>query len=149
MSLTFRFQPAFVAKILVPLLFGALVCSASAQGQTQQAPPPTGAAGAGGGVEASGPTFRPVRSVSGSKGSAEAGRFVMDDPRTLFYIPADKQVIVYFEWEGPTGKHNLEGYWKNPEGKVSAISDFKYESREKRFGAYWTLTLSDTMATGL
>jgi hypothetical protein len=73
----------------------------------------------------------------------------MEDPRTIFYLPADKQVIVYFEWEGPAGNHSFEGYWKNPEGKVSVISDFKFEAREKRFGAYWTLTLNETMETGL
>jgi S1-C subfamily serine protease len=112
-----------------------------------QTPPP--AAQSAGGVAASGPTFRVVRSVSGSKGSVSGGRFVMDDPRSIFYLPADKQVIVYFEWEGLTGPHDFEGYWKNPDGKISAISEFKYEAREKRFGGYWTLTLSETMETGL
>jgi trypsin-like peptidase len=58
-------------------------------------------------------------------------------------------VIVYFEWEGPTGTHHFEGYWKNPEGKISAISEFKFEAKDKRFGGYWTLALSETMETGL
>jgi Trypsin-like peptidase domain len=102
-----------------------------------------------GGVAAAEPQFRPIRSVSGTKGSPKNGQFVMEDPRTVFYLPEDKQVIVYFEWEGSLGPHHLEGYWKNPEGKVVVISDFNYESKQKRFGAYWTLTLSDAMAPGI
>jgi S1-C subfamily serine protease len=110
----------------------------------QQTPPP-----AAGGVQASGPTFRVVRSVSGSKGSTQGGRFIIDDPRTIFYLPQDKQVVIYFEWEGPTGPHKFEGYWKNPEGKTTVITDFSYEAKAKRFGGYWTLTLSEAMQTGI
>jgi hypothetical protein len=79
----------------------------------------------------------------------EGSRYIIQDPRTIFHLPEDRQVIVYFEWEGPTGMHNFEGYWKNPEGKVAAISDFKFESKEKRFGAFWTFLLSEQMPTGL
>ena len=121
-------------------------CFSLAASAAQQQPPPAPAAG---GVAASGPTFRVVRTVSGSKGSVDGGRFVMDDPRTIFYLPQDKQVIVYFEWEGPLGTHKFEGYWKNPEGKVSAISEFSFEAKDKRFGGYWSLALSETMATGV
>ena len=131
-------------SVLTALLAFLLLCAAGT-GDAQQAPP----APAAGGVGASGPTFKVVRSISGSKGTVQGNRYVMDDPRSIFYIPRDKQVIVYFEWEGPTGTHKFEGYWKNPEGKLSAISDFSYEAKDKRFGAYWTLTLSDTMVTGV
>jgi hypothetical protein len=113
-----------------------------AQAPPQQAPP-------AGGVQASGSKYRVLRSVSGSKGSQQAGRYVIEDPRTVFYIPADKQVIVYFEWEGPPGHHRFEGFWKNPDGKVSVISDFEYDSRERRFGGYWSLLLGETMQAGL
>ncbi|HYY72136.1 MAG TPA: hypothetical protein VE778_00950 [Candidatus Bathyarchaeia archaeon] len=67
-----------------------------------------------GGAQAEGPKFRLVRSVSGSKGTPQGGRFSMEDPRSVFYIPADRQVIVYMEWDGPIGKHHLEGFWRNP-----------------------------------
>ena len=123
-----------------------LLCSCPATiGAAQQpaSPPPAG------GVQAGGSAYHVVRSVSGSRGSVQGGRYIMEDPRTIFYIPEDKQVIVYFEWEGPTGPHKFEGYWKNPDGKIAAISDFSFEAKDKRFGGYWTLTLSDTMQPGM
>lgn len=101
-----------------------------------------------GGVAASGAQFRLIRSISGSKGSPQGGRFAMEDPRSVFYVPEDRQVIVYMEWDGPPGKHHIEGFWKNPEGKVSALSDFQYEAKQNRFGAYWTLALSESAQVG-
>jgi S1-C subfamily serine protease len=58
-------------------------------------------------------------------------------------------VTVYFEWDGPVGRHQFEALWKNPEGKVVAISEFKYEATQKRFGGYWTLLLSESLPTGV
>jgi Trypsin-like peptidase domain len=100
-------------------------------------------------VHASGPAFHVVRSISGSKGSVQGDRFIMEDPRTIFYLPEDKQAIVYFEWDGPMGMHKLEGYWKTPEGKIAAVSEFSFEAHDKRFGGFWTLTLNETMQTGM
>jgi hypothetical protein len=102
-----------------------------------------------GGVAASEPRFKVIRAVSGSKGAAQGSQYIIEDPRTVFYVPDDKQVIVYFEWEGPLGPHRFEGLWKNPEGKVSVISDFSYSAEYKRFGGYWSLILSETMPTGI
>jgi len=90
-----------------------------------------------------------VRSISGSKGSEKNHTYVIEDPRTIFYLPEDKQIIVYFEWDGPLGLHHLEGLWKNPEGKVQVISDFDYESKQKRFAGFFTLTLSEAMEAGV
>jgi len=114
----------------------------------QSAPPqqPTPQAG---GVAASEPKFRAVRSVSGSRGAVHGNRYVIEDPRTVFHIPADKQVIVYFDWDGPVGNHRFEALWKNPEGRISVINDYTFEAKDKRFGGYFTLLLSDTMATGI
>lgn len=95
------------------------------------------------------PTFHLLRSVCGSKGSQKGDRFVMEDPRSVFYLPEDKQVMIYFEWEGPTGQHHFEGFWKDPEGKVVVLSDFSYEAKQKRFAGYWTLPLTDTMKPGM
>jgi S1-C subfamily serine protease len=130
-----------VALLLLATLLFALPARAASAQQPGQAP--------AGGVAASQPRFRVVRSVSGTKGVQEGSRYIIQDPRTIFRLPDDKQVIVYFEWEGPTGMHTFEGYWKNPEGKVAAISDFKFEAKEKRFGAFWTFLLSEQMPTGL
>ena len=113
----------------------------------QQAPPAQ--VPSGGGVAAAEPTYRVFRSVSGTKGSVKVDRYIIEDPRTVFYIPEDKQVIVYFEWDGPLGQHRFEAYWKNPEGRVAVISDFSYEAKQKRFAGYWTLMLSDTVPTGV
>lgn len=104
---------------------------------------------AAGGVPAGGQQFRLVRSISGSKGEQKGGRFVIEDPRSVFYLPEDTKIIVYFEWDGPAGKHHLEGIWKNPAGKVAVLSDFDYEAKEKRFAAFWTLTLAESMPTGM
>ncbi len=107
------------------------------------------APGQAGGATAGEPIFRLVRSISGSKGSQKNNQFVIEDPRTKFYLPEDKQVIVYFEWDGPLGQHHLEGYWKDPAGKVRSISDFTYEAKQKRFAGYWTLPLNDAMEPGV
>jgi len=101
-----------------------------------------------GGVQAEGPKFRLVRSVSGSKGTPQGGRFSMEDPRSVFYIPSDRQVIVYMEWDGPIGKHHLEGFWRNPPGKVTVMNDFDYEAKTTRFGAYWILALTEGADNG-
>jgi hypothetical protein len=86
--------------------------------------------------------------MSGSKGIQQSEHYVIEDPRSVFYVHDDKQVIVYFEWEGPPGTHHLEGFWKNPDGKVVTISDFQYNAQQRRFGAYWTLALADSAPTG-
>jgi S1-C subfamily serine protease len=104
---------------------------------------------AAGGVQPAAPKFRLMRSISGSKGAQQGGRYVIEDPRTVFYVSDDRQVIVYFEWEGPIGLHHFEGLWKNPEGKAVVISDFSYEAKEKRFAGYWTLALGETIPTGI
>ena len=99
--------------------------------------------------------FRLARSISGSKGHEQGGRFVVDDPRTVFKVPDDRQVLVYCEWEGGAGansvagQHEFEGQWKNPAGKLVAVSDFKLEVRERRCSGYFTLLLSETTEAGL
>ena len=94
------------------------------------------------------PLYRVVRSTSGSKGRVSGQTFIVEDPRTVFRVPDDRQVIVHFEWEGPAGVHRLEGLWRKPDGRVSTISDFEHTSRGGRFGAYWELALPTTAATG-
>jgi trypsin-like peptidase len=102
-----------------------------------------------GGVQAGEPKFRLVRSVSGSKGSLQAGQYVIEDPRDVFYVPGDTKITVYFEWEGPLGLHHLEGIWKNPEGKIVSLSDFDYESKQKRFGVYFSVPILESIPPGL
>ena len=115
----------------------------------QEQKPPDRPTSTGAGGRAADPSFRVVRSVSGTKILDQGGRFTVEDPRTVFYAPADKQVIVYFTWEGPTGPHRFEGLWKNPSGKVAMTSDFDYAPDQTRFGGYFKMLLGDTPATGV
>ncbi|HSB10248.1 MAG TPA: serine protease [Blastocatellia bacterium] len=101
------------------------------------------------GSQSSQSKFRLTRSISGSKGHEQGGRYVMDDPRIVFKVPDDRQVLVYCEWEGVPGLHEFEGHWKNPADKVVAVSDFKLEVRERRCAGFFTLLLSETSETGL
>ena len=126
-------------------LFGPLESFNCWQGQ-EPTPQVTGPSG---GVTGSEPKFRLLRAVAGTKGHEEEGRFVIEDPRTVFNTPSDQKVIVYFEWEGNLGTHHFEGFWKNPEGKIIVMSDFSYVAKQRRFGAYWTLTTSEGLLNGL
>jgi hypothetical protein len=93
--------------------------------------------------------FRLTRSTSGSKGHEQSGRYIIDDPRTVFKVPDDRQVLVYAEWECTAGQHEFEGHWKNPAGKLVAVSDFKLEVRGRTCSGFFTLLLSETSETGI
>jgi len=93
--------------------------------------------------------FRLTRSTSGSKGHEQSGRYIIDDPRTVFKVPDDRQVLVYAEWECTVGQHEFEGHWKNPAGKLVAVSDFKLEVRGRTCSGFFTLLLSETSESGV
>lgn len=127
-----------------------VLCTTNPSAAQQPSPAPQSAEKpSAGGVQPAEPRFRALRSVSGTQGEEQDGRYIVHDPRTIFHLPHDRQVIVYFEWEGPPGHHRFEGLWKNPEGKIAVISNFEYEAKQSRFAGYWTLLLSDTTPTGL
>ncbi len=119
---------------------------ASAQ---EQKPPTTEQQTTGGGARAAESSFRVVRSVSGTKILEQGGRYAVEDPRTVFHTPEDKQVIVYFTWEGPAGPHHFEGLWKKPDGRVAMTSEFDYKPDQPRFGGYFKMLLGDTPTTGV
>jgi Trypsin-like peptidase domain len=111
---------------------------------------PTGAeSGAAplGAVEA--PDLRVVKTVSGTRGVQKGSLYEIQDPRTVFSLPADRQVVVSFEWEGAPGRYHFEGWWKDPTGAVVLRAPIDYEAVSRRFGIYWTLALPETVATGL
>ena len=95
------------------------------------------------------PQFRVIRSQCGAKGHEVGNDFVVDDPRNVFTVPLDKQVVAFFEWEGPTGLHHFQGTWRSPDGKAISVSNFQYEARESHFRGYWTLTLPENPPAGL
>jgi hypothetical protein len=112
----------------------------------------TAIAQAGGAVAPHPSPYKLLRSVSGGKSErTSGGAFHISDPRSTFYLPEDTKVIVYMEWEGPSGKHTFEAYWRNPAGKTTVISDFAYETKpsEKRYGGYMELILNPEMQTGM
>ncbi len=102
----------------------------------------------GGGVAPSGPQVHLVRSVVGAKGEQRNGSFVMTEPRSVFYIPEDREVIVYFEWEGAKGNHHCEGTVKGPNGQFATMTSFDYNSTQARFAGYWKMPLSESTPVG-
>jgi len=102
-----------------------------------------------GGVQAAGPKVRMVRSVAGTKGETRGGSYVVSDPRTTFYVPDDRQVIVYFEWEAPKGTHHCEGTLKGPNGQLAVMSSFDYPATQTKFGGFWTIPLLENSSPGL
>lgn len=92
--------------------------------------------------------FHLVRATSGSRGSQEGQRFLIEDPRSVFHAGQDRQVLVLFEWRGPLGPHRCEATWKDPSGKAVLTSRSELVARGPRFGAYWGLSLPDAVATG-
>lgn len=102
-----------------------------------------------GGVSAAGPKVRMVRSVAGTKGETRGGNYVILDPRTTFYVPDDRQVIVYFEWEAPKGTHHCDGTVKGPNGQLAVMSSFDYPATQVRFGGFWTIPLLENSSPGL
>jgi len=135
-------KSAHKRNLFVPLLVVLLCQTANTQDQKPQQP-------LAGGAQAAEPRFRLVRSVSGSKVVDNGGRYAIDDPRSVFYVPGDKEIDVYFTWEGPAGTHHFEGLWKKPDGKVTMISDFDYTAEQTRFGGYFRMLLGETPATGM
>lgn len=129
----------------------AFACAAFAQAPSPQTPAKTAAQplvqSPGGGLAGS-PNFRVVRSISGADGEKQNGIFFVRDSRTVFHIPEDHTVVVYFEWEGPSGLHHFEGVWKGPGGKTISVSDYDYEATERRFGGHWDMALSEHTPLG-
>jgi hypothetical protein len=108
--------------------------------------PPAPAAAAAPGTESG---VRLIRSTSGSRGVQQGSRYVIEDPRSVFSAATDRQVVVYFEWEGAAGTRHCEGRWKDPSGNVVLTAPLDYQATSRRFGVYWTLTLPPNAAKGL
>ncbi len=92
--------------------------------------------------------FRLLRSTSGPSGVQRAGRYLVEDPRTAFSLEQDRQLVVHFEWEGPAGRHELRGTWRDPQGLMAQQSALALDAPQRRFGSFWTLLLAEHMAPG-
>lgn len=93
--------------------------------------------------------FRLISSVSGSKEVTNNSQEIIEDPRTVFHVPEDAQVVVVFELQGPTGSHHLEGHWRNPEGNVVSVGQVDMQTFSPRFFCYFSLSLPDSVTPGL
>jgi len=100
-----------------------------------QAPPP-------------GPAPALLRVAVGPSGQVRNGSYALDEERTRFDPAADKQVVVFFQWEGTPGTHRMTVQWKSPDGASSTTSPIEYVAKDRRFGAFWPMTVSATTAIG-
>ena len=91
--------------------------------------------------------FRLVSATSGTKETTQNEQYVIEDPRNVFHLPADKKVIVVLNWDGPTGLHHFEATWVDPSGKVVFIGDVDIQSPSSRFSCSWTLNITDPNST--
>lgn len=109
---------------------------------------PSASAQQAGGLSAGPSTLHLVRALVGAKGEARNGQFVMTEPRSTFYAPDDHEVIIYFEWEGPTGIHHCEGSVHGPGGELATMSSFDYTATQRRFAGFWKVPLSQGTPPG-
>ncbi len=101
--------------------------------QTQQGPSP----------------FRVVKVEMGSKGVQKGKKFAVEDLRTVFHFPADKQVVIQFVWDGPPGTHQFKGTWRDSLGRVENVSNFEYTTTLTQYTGYWVLEFPPNPAPGL
>src|ERR1700676_4098025 len=93
---------------------------------------------------------RMIRSLSGPSGKTIGPKFVLDEVRSRFIYPQDKNLVVYFEWLAPLGDHVLSAMWKGPDGRIQSLSpDIKVQTQTKELNAYWIFGLTPGMASGL
>lgn len=94
------------------------------------------------------PAVHVVRIASGPSGTETNGTFVLTEQRASFNRQSDREIVVHFEWDGVAGRHKLAAQWHGPDGTAISTSPIDYQARDRRFGAYWRLTISPTMALG-
>ena len=92
--------------------------------------------------------LRVLKISAGPAGADKNGVFTLTEERSIFSRTTDREVIVFFQWEGAPGLHKLVAHWRSPDGAVSATSAMDYPAKDRRFGAYWPMHLSSTTALG-
>jgi hypothetical protein len=99
-------------------------------------------------TQPSAPALAVLRIAAGPHGEVRNGNFVLDEERTQFDPSKDKEVVVFFQRQGEPGLRRMMAQWKSPDGASSTTSPIQYDARDRRFGAFWSLTLSPATATG-
>jgi hypothetical protein len=90
-----------------------------------------------------------LRIATGPRGAEVNGTFKLDEERTRFDPATDKEVVVFFQWQGAPGTHRLAVKWSSPDGSLATSSALDYIARDRRFGAYWTFPLTAALPAGL
>jgi len=93
--------------------------------------------------------FRVVRVLCGSKGELHGNEYIMQEPKTVFHVPDDHQIVISFEWQGPPGSHHAVGNWRSPDGKIALTSDFDLNAQGTRYIGTWTLAIPASITPGL
>lgn len=139
--------PLTTRNALVPYCaIAALLALVSASARAQTAPQ-QGPAGAVATVTPS--PYHMVHAESGTKALKRNGQLYFEDPRSVFRVGDDHQVMVEFEWQGPVGAHKFVGMWKDPTGQVVVVSNFVFTPVVSPYSGYFTLLLGDTAPTGI
>ncbi len=86
-------------------------------------------------------SVRVLKISSGPSASDVNGTFVLTSERSVFNRTEDREVLVFFQWEGTPGGHRLVAQWRSPDSAVTSSSAIDYIAKTQRFGAYWSLPL--------
>jgi hypothetical protein len=89
-----------------------------------------------------------LKIASGPSGAEANGAFTLTEERTIFSRANDREVVVFFQWDGAPGAHKLVAQWRSPDGGLTSSSAIDYVAKDRRFGAYWRLPLSPTLPLG-
>ena len=101
-------------------------------------------------VVAAPPALRLLRVTAGPSGKIVGPLFVFDETRDRFVFPQDQSVTVFFQWEAPLGDHVLSATWRQPDGRVAAVSqDVRLETSTAELNCYWTFTLASYNPGGI
>lgn len=94
------------------------------------------------------PPLHVLKISSGPSGAETNGTFLLTEERSKFSRTADREVIVFFHWDGVPGPHKLEARWRSPDGGFTSNSVIEYMAAERRFGAYWRIAITPNMQLG-
>jgi hypothetical protein len=109
------------------------------------AQPATGTA-----VTAAPTSLRLLRVTAGPSGKTVGPLFVFDETRDRFVFPQDQSVTVFFQWEAPLGDHVLSATWRQPDGRVAAVSqDVRMATSTPELNCYWTFSLATYYPPGI
>lgn len=89
-----------------------------------------------------------LKITGGPAGVERDGSFALTSERSVFNRTDDREVFVLFQWEGAPGAHKLVARWRSPDGRLTSNSEVDYVAKAQRFGAYWSLPLTPSMALG-